>query len=471
MSKPYSIRSQLLKWLLIPMMLLVVVDSTFLYHFAGNLEQKAFDRALLDTANDIAQFVKESSAKRLVGLDNDTKEMLLSDSSDMMFYAVTDINGSVFLGEPGISNKTNIRTKPFSDASSFYFSEFKQQRIRVASWPTTIRVDGKEMQVEILVAETLNKRKQLSKQILAWILVPQLLLLLAAGLLVLVGIKRGLEPLWEVNNALATRSYRDLEPIKLTNTPREVKRLIDSANSLMNKLNQAIHSQNRFIADAAHQLRTPLAGIRAQIELADQSQNVTEIKGRIHKISTSTERLIHLVNQFLTLAKNQPEAIHQMNFEVIDLVTIVKNVTSELSANAAIKNISLLYHGAQENVMISGDKARIHDLVYNLIDNAIKYTSNDGKVSAELYAEEGEAYLIVEDNGIGIPAKDLKLVFERFYRGDQSSDFGTGLGLAIVKEIATLHNATVEVVSKSGDDVEIKSRGTKFKVNFNLVAE
>jgi signal transduction histidine kinase len=152
-------------------------------------------------------------------------------------------------------------------------------------------------------------------------------------------------------------------------------------------------------------------------------------------------------------------------------VAIVKNVNSELSANAAIKNISLMYHGAQENVMISGDKARIHDLVYNLIDNAIKYTSNDGKVSAELYAEEGEACLIVEDNGIGIPAKDLKLVFERFYRGDQSSDFGTGLGLAIVKEIATLHNATVEVVSKSGDEVELKSRGTKFKVNFNLATD
>ena len=198
---------------------------------------------------------------------------------------------------------------------------------------------------------------------------------------------------------------------------------------------------------------------------------MSEIKQRIKKISTSTERLIHLVNQFLTLAKNQPEAIHQINFEVIDLVAIVKNVNSELSANAAIKNISLMYHGAQENVMISGDKARIHDLVYNLIDNAIKYTSNDGKVSAELYAEEGEACLIVEDNGIGIPAKDLKLVFERFYRGDQSSDFGTGLGLAIVKEIATLHNATVEVVSKSGDDVELKSRGTKFKVNFNLATD
>jgi two-component system, OmpR family, sensor histidine kinase TctE len=471
MKKPYSIRSQLLKWLLIPMLALVVIDSTFLYHFAGNLEQKAFDRALLETSNDISQFIKVSNSKGLLGLDKDTKEMLLSDSSDKMFYAVKDINGRVLVGEEGIAGGRNLQSSSFPHEPSFYFSEINNQKIRVASLPSAIKVDGKNMDVEILVAETLNKRKQLSKQILAWILVPQLLLLLAAGVLVLVGIKRGLEPLWEVNNALATRSYRDLEPIKLTNTPREVKRLIDSANSLMSKLNQAIHSQNRFIADAAHQLRTPLAGIRAQIELTDQAQSLSEIKLRIKKISTSTERLIHLVNQFLTLAKNQPEAIHQINFEVIDLVAIVKNVTSELSANAAIKNISLKYHGAQENVMISGDKTRIHDLVYNLIDNAIKYTSSDGKVSAELYEEEGEACLIVEDNGMGIPAKELKLVFERFYRGDQSSDFGTGLGLAIVKEIATLHNATVEVVSKCGDDVEVKSRGTKFKVNFNLVTD
>ena len=467
MKKPYSIRSQLLKWLLIPMLALVVIDSTFLYHFAGKLEQKAFDRALLDTANDIAQFLKESSTKGLVGLDNDTKHMLLSDSTDQMFYSVKDVQGKTILGEAGIKYDENALTYATAEQPNFYFSQLSQKDIRVVSMPAMIKIEGKELDVDIQVAETLNKRRQLSKQILAWILVPQILLLLAAGVLVLVGIKRGLEPLWEVNHALATRSYRDLEPIKLTNTPREVKRLIDSANSLMAKLNQAIHSQNRFIADAAHQLRTPLAGIRAQIELADQSQNLPEIRDRIQKISTSTERLIHLVNQFLTLAKNQPEAIHQINFEVIDLVDIVKKVTVELVANASVKNISLVYQGAQENVMISGDKARVHDLVYNLLDNAIKYTSDGGKVSAELYVEEGEACLIVEDNGIGIPEKDLKQVFERFYRGNQNSDFGTGLGLAIVKEIATLHNATVEVVSKTSGN----KQGTKFRVNFNLTTD
>ncbi len=470
MMKPYSIRSQLLKWLLIPMLALVVIDSTFLYHFAGKLEQKAFDRALLDTANDIAQFLKESSTKGLVGLDVDTKHILLSDSTDQMFYSVKDVVGKTILGEAGIGYDENPVNYATAEQPNFYFSQLNQKDIRVVSMPAVIKIDGKELDVDIQVAETLNKRRQLSKQILAWILIPQILLLLAAGILVLVGIKRGLGPLWEVNDALALRSYRDLKPIKLTNTPREVKRLIDSANNLMSKLNQAIHSQNRFIADAAHQLRTPLAGIRAQIELADQAQNLPEIKNRIQKISTSTERLIHLVNQFLTLAKNQPEAIHQINFEVIDLVDIVKQVTSELTANASVKNTSLVYQGAQEKLMISGDKARVHDLVYNLIDNAIKYTSNGGKVSAELYVEEGEACLIVEDNGIGIPEKDLKLVFERFYRGNQNSDFGTGLGLAIVKEIATLHNATVEMVSKSSD-LDSKTHGTKFKVNFNLVAD
>ena len=463
MKNQYSIRSQLLKWLLVPTLALVVIDSTFLYHFAGKLEQKAFDRGLLDTANDISQFLKESSTKGLVALDDETRNMLLSDSSDKMYYSIKDIMGKNILGEAGIEYDKNALDYATPEQPNFYFSELNQIDIRVVSMPAVIKVEGKDLNVDIQVAETLNKRKQLSKQILAGILVPQLILLIAAGLLVLVGTKRGLGSLWEVNDALATRSYRDLEPIQMANVPREVKRLVDSANGLMSKLNQAIHSQNRFIADAAHQLRTPLAGIRAQIELADQAQKMPEVKARLEKISLSTERLIHLVNQLLTLAKNQPETSHQIHFEMIDLGEALKSVTNELLPNAGLKNINLVQLGTKEKIMISGERTRIHDLIYNLIDNAIRYTPTHGRVSAELYAEEGDACLIVEDNGIGIPENELNLVFDRFYRGNQNSDFGTGLGLAIVKEIATLHNATVEIESKNG-----AKSGTKFKVRFKL---
>ena len=466
MKKSYSIRSQLLKWLLIPMLALVVIDSTFLYHFAGKLEQKAFDRALQDTANDITQLLKESSIKGLAGLDNATKHMLLSDSTDQMFYSVKDVQGKTILGEAAMKYDDELANYATAEHPNFYFSQLNQLKVRVVSMPAVIKIDGKELNVDIQVAETLNKRRQLSQQILAWILIPQILLLLAAGVLVLVGIKRGLEPLWEVNNALATRSYRDLEPIKLTNTPREVKRLIDSANGLMAKLNQAIHSQNRFIADAAHQLRTPLAGIRAQIELADQAQHLPEMKDRLEKISISTERLIHLVNQLLTLAKNQPETSIQINFDEVDLVKAVKKVMAELTPNAEIKQITLVHQGVKAPVLIAGENTRIHDLVYNLVDNAIRYTPNGGRVSAEIDVEDGETCLIVEDNGVGIPEKELNLVFERFYRGAENGDFGTGLGLAIVKEIAALHNATIELESKGAD---LKLRGTKFKVWFNLL--
>lgn len=461
--KEHSIRSQLLKWLLIPTLALVVIDSTVLYHFAGNLEQKAFDRGLLDTANDIAQFLKESSPKGLVALNDATKHMLLSDSSDKMFYSVKDMQGNTLLGEASLEEEVALPAGFSINQPSFYFSEINQQEIRVVSMPTMLVVAGKTQQTKILVAETLNKRRQLSQQILAWILVPQIILLIAAGMLVLVGIKRGLSSLWEVNDALATRSYRDLEPIKLTNTPREIKRLVDSANGLMSKLDQAIHSQSRFIADAAHQLRTPLAGIRAQIELADQSQKVPEIKDRLQKISISTERLIHLVNQLLILEKNQPEASHQVHFEALDLVDVVKKVVAELTTNAEIKHIELVYLGAQESVVISGDKPRIHDLVYNLVDNAIRYTPSYGNVVTELYVDENQACLNVQDNGVGIAEDELNLVFERFYRANQNSDFGTGLGLAIVKEIAALHNASVDIESKQG-----AKGGTKFKVRFNL---
>ncbi len=459
MTKPYSISKQLLKWLLIPMLILLVLDSSALYHFANKLVREAFDRGLLSTANDIDQFLEKSSAYKLVELDRNTQKALLSDASDNVYYSVKDESGQPLIGEAGIEYKKELQDDFITAYTIYYFSEFNHQKVRVILMPAKINVADKKINVYIQVAETLNNRNRLSKQILAWILVPQLILLIAAGILLWVGVKRGLNPLWAVNDALAQRSYSDLEPIKLVNVPIEISRLVDSVNELMAKLNHAIHSQNRFIADAAHQLRTPLAGTRAQIELANQSKSIPEIKNRLYKISISTERLIHLINQLLILAKNQPEAIHQINFEAIDLVNFVKTVASEFNLGVSEKDILLTYIGTDEKITISGDKSGLHNLIYNLIDNAIRYTPYGGNVTLNVTRQGEGVCFIIEDNGMGIPEHEQTIVFERFYRGNQATDFGTGLGLAIVKEIVALHKA--KIVMESVNNV-----GTKISILF-----
>ena len=416
---------------------------------------------MLSIANDIDEFLEKFNKSKLVELDRNTQKALLSDDFDKVFYSVKDEFGHPIIGEAAIEHRKSLQKNFSTDHTTYYFSELNHQEIRVVSVPAKIKVDGKEIKVYIQVAETLNKRKRIREQILVWILLPQFILLVVAGILFWLGIKRALNPLWAVNDALAKRSYRDLEPIKLDDIPREITRLVDSVNGLMAKLNHTIHAQNRFLADAAHQLRTPLAGTRAQLELANQSQNLPDIKKRLQKISTSTERLIHLINQLLILAKNQSEAIHQINFEPIDLVSFINIVAAEFDLDKAAKNITLSFVGSGKKIIISGERSGLYNLIYNLIDNAIRYTPHGGNVSLDVSVKDKEAFLIVKDNGIGVPKNEHNLIFDRFYRGNQTTEFGTGLGLAIVKEITALHNATIAIDS----DV---SEGTKITVTFPL---
>ena len=472
MNKVYSIRSQLLKWLLLPMLLLLLLDSSVLYHYANKLMQDSLDSELISTADEIGEFLEANGKNKIIDLDENAKKDLLKNSTDKTFYNVLDASGNVLIGEAKlkpINAKHSLlsKTKP-----KFYYSELNKQKIRVVLVPAKVLIAGEELNLFIQVAETLNKRAQLRGKILGWILVPQIILIITAGLLLWVGIKKSLNPLLAIDNELAQRTAQDLKPIQLNSVPIEVSKLVSSLNGLIDKLNQAMHSQNRFIADAAHQLRTPLAGIRAQIELSNKTQKVPEIRDRLSKVSLSTERLIHLVNQLLVLAKNQPEAAHLVNFKEIDLVDFVKNIILDFESHADNKNIELSYLGLDEKIMIVGEAARLHDLIYNLIDNAIRYTPSAGKVFAGVTIEGNHACLVVQDNGVGIEESEQEDVFKRFYRGKESLEFGTGLGLAIVKEIANLHDATIKIQSYAVSEAKSSGIvGTKITVVFPSYSE
>ena len=256
-------------------------------------------------------------------------------------------------------------------------------------------------------------------------------------------------------------------PIDIKNVPLEVDRLVGSLNNLMGELDNAIKSENRFVNDAAHQLRTPLAGILAQIQLAQESKDKEEIKGRLEKISQSSKRLIHIINQLLSLSKTQPEAVHTSQFSQLDLVVLVKKTIEDLFPLADLKKIDLGFVGSSEGSFIMGDGVKLYDLIHNLIENAIKYTPNLGRVNVSVESKNNKICLIVEDTGKGIPKEDQPNVFKRFYRGDNvtqsGDDAGAGIGLTIAKEIANMHQATIEIDSRN------EKPGTRFYVYFEPI--
>jgi len=451
------------------MIFIIIIDSSFLFYQGDTLRRETFDRDLAETAKSLALIFKKSSEKKLHDIDEYSISLLLTEPHDKMFYSIRDDQGHFLFGNPDVIYKPAEDLDP-SDPEDFnvYFDNIKGESVRVVSIPVDHSINNQKKQFFIQVAETRNQREYIQQQIMYWILIPQLILLFSALILVRFAVKKGLSPILYLNEKIIARSYRDLKPIDIQNVPLEVDRLVGSLNNLMGELDSAIKSENRFVNDAAHQLRTPLAGILAQIQLAQESKDGEEIKRRLEHISQSSKRLIHIINQLLSLSKTQPEAMHASQFVELDLVVLVKKTMEDLFSLADLKKIDLGFEGSNEAAFIMGDEQKLYDLIHNLIENGIKYTPHLGKVNVSIKSKDNKICLIVEDTGKGIPKEDQPNVFKRFYRGDNvtqsGEDAGAGIGLAIAKEIANMHEATIEIDSRN------EKPGTRFYVYFDAVA-
>ena len=451
------------------MMMIIILDSTFLFYQGDTLRRETFDRDLAETAKGLGLIFKKSSEKKLHDIDEYSISLLLNEPHDKMFYSIRDDQGHFLFGNPDvIYQKADDLDPADPDDFNVYFGKIKNESVRIVSIPVEHSINKVKKQFFIQVAETRNQRTEIQRQIIFWIVIPQLILLISALILVRFAVKRGLSPILYLNEKIIARSYKDLKPIDIQNVPLEVDRLVGSLNNLMGELDNAIKSENRFVNDAAHQLRTPLAGILAQIQLAQESQDVEEIKRRLEQISQSSKRLIHIINQLLSLSKTQPEAMHASQFVELDLVVLVKKTMEDLFSLADLKKIDLGFDGSNEAAFIMGDEQKLYDLIHNLIENGIKYTPHLGKVNVSIKSKDNKICLIVEDTGKGIPKEDQPNVFKRFYRGDNvtqsGEDAGAGIGLAIAKEIANMHEATIEIDSRN------EKPGTRFYVYFDAVA-
>lgn len=461
MQKHSSLRKKLLLLLVPPLLFLILIVSTILFRFAIVEQRDAFDNALYDSAYSIYQVLQKSddSIERL-SLPKNEKQFILNDQSDVVFYNVVDSHGKLLNGEADVGLIPQLNQE--LPNPNFRDGTVRNLKVRIVSTLVSIQKNGVELPVYIQVAETLNKRQALASQVLIDIIVPQLLLVLFTVGIIWFGVERGLQPLFDLQAAVSKRSYLDLSAIDLPDVPTEVMILVNSVNTLMRQLESVLAAQNRFIADAAHQLRTPLAGAQAQLELALLESDPEQHKQLLDRVSLSMERLSHTISQLLSLARNQQDALQSTVLTPVNLNQIAQEVTTDMVPTAIKKGIDLGFESSDLDAMVLGDSKRLKELLYNLVDNALLYTPGGGKVTVNVRREAGEIVLSVEDNGPGIPKDEREKVFERFHRVMGTGQEGSGLGLAIVMEIAQLHQANVEI----SDDP--KQKGLNIQVSFSV---
>jgi len=444
-AKNNSLKSGFILRLIIPLLFFMTVEAGLSYLITWHYVDTAYDRWLLDSAWSLEQEIKVKNHKARVELPASALEMFKWDEADKTYFKIISAEQGVIAGDAFVPESFD----PKADWSQpiFFNDTIYDESVRVVSM--LIQRPDIDEKVFIHVAETLNKRRAMMRDILIADLLPQSILVLLTGFYIVTGVKRGLKPLHQLAHEIAQRSPRDLSPIAETYVFSEVRCLTDTINDLLTRLACAIAAQQRFIANAAHQLRTPLAGLKLQAERAMREDDLTAMRPALVQIQTSANRATHLITQLLVLAKAEPvEGMHRL--QAVNLAALAREVCIDWTPKALQKKMSLSFDTQAESLFLQADEVLLKELLANLLDNAINYGNEHGSIGVKVCCQPTIA-LIVEDDGCGIAETELDKVFERFYRPASSAGEGCGLGLAIIKEIADLHHAQISLTRVSAE--------------------
>jgi two-component system, OmpR family, sensor histidine kinase TctE len=447
-----SLFGEILDWMLTPLLLLWPISLALTWLVAQNIAGKPFDRALEYNVQALAKLVSVKNNQVQFNLTAPAREILRADDTDLVYYQVMGTRGEYLGGEHDLPLPPD-EDKPINGEVRLREDVIQGEDVRVAY--TWIRVDlkgagaGTSPTVLVQVAETLEKRKTLATEIVKGTMVPQFVTLPLAVLLVWLALVRGIKPLAQLEKRIRARKSDDMSPLDETAVPEEVAPLVSSINDLLSRLKVSLTTQKRFLADAAHQLKTPLAGLRMQADLAQRETDAVELKKSLKHIGQSSIRATHTVNQLLAMARAETTG-RSLAKHRLDLVHIVSEVMADSVPRALEKQIDLGYDGpapGEEATQLEGNPTLLKELVRNLLDNAINYTPEKGQVTLRLMTDRfsGVLVLLVEDSGPGIPEAERELVFQPFYRALGTNVDGSGLGLAIVLEIAKQHGATISI--------------------------
>jgi two-component system sensor histidine kinase TctE len=466
-SEQRSLFGEILDWMLAPLLLLWPTSVTVTYLIAQSIADVPFDRNLGSAVTVIADHVKENRGQVSLQLPVTAREVLRSDANDSIYYMVLGLRGEFVAGDSDLPLPPEDET-PVSNQVRFRFDQLRGNELRLGYTWVEFRRNGATYHSLVQVGETLEKRSQLANEIIRGVIVPQFFVLPIAVVLVWFGLSRGLAPLSALRARIRARKPDDLSPIDPRAAPEEISPVVVSFNELLERLAQNIQMQQRFLADAAHQMKTPLAGLRTQAELALRETDPQQLRRSLRQIATSTERATHLINQLLSLARAEHLAADPGGFEVVELGTIARSVVQESVPDAISRDVDLGFEGVERPARIVGVPMLVRELLLNLVDNSIRYTPAKGTVTVRVRLDGGSAFLEVEDTGPGIPESERQRVFDRFYRILGSNVDGSGLGLAIVREIAEQHAALLRVsFNPSSDDDAMP--GTLISVEFEAV--
>ena len=452
MNKNRSLKAEMLFRLIIPLILFVILDGILSYFVTLHYVDEAYDRWLLDSAESLIQEIKVREGKVSIDLPDAALEIFKWDDGDKTYFKITSSTNEVLAGDQSVPEPKKLKTdwsKPI-----FFNDKMYGESVRIVSMLITI--DASSTKAYIHVAETLNKRRAMMIDTLLADVIPQIILILLTSIYLLTGLTKGLKPLHLLANKIAQRSSRDLSPIPEQLVFLEVRTLTNTINELLEAHTQAIANQQRFIANAAHQLRTPLAGLKLQAERALREKDIAAMKPALQQIQNSADRMSHLTTQLLVLAKSE---LINGTYELVpvNLHQLAKHVCMEWVPKALNKGMKLAFESLDDELYVQGDEVLLRELLINLIDNAMNYSGINGNIIVKLNSNPRPC-LTVEDDGVGIPESETNKIFERFYRIPSSTGNGCGLGLAIVKEIADLHNARIQLKKsefKSGTRIDL----------------
>ena len=439
-----SLRRQLLLWLLLPQLVLWAGGGLLAYRIALSYAEKGIDQSLTQSVRALARQVKPVGSGLLIDFPRAAQDVLEQDPKDRISYMVSSPPGLFLLG-----NRTLPQPPvdmPTTDEPLLYAATVDGKPLRVVALDVSYGESEAPQTLRVQVGKSLAVQQRIAQELIADMLAP---LLAIGGLLSLAvygGIQRGLAPLTRLTAQLENRSVNALSPIGMTQAPNEVHALVQAINGLLDEVARNVNQEKRFINDAAHQLRTPLAGLISQVELAQRENGDPALGARLAKVRTGAERSAHLVHQLLTLARTETTARR----EPLDLATLAREVAREWTPRAVAAGVDLGFEG-EEHRPVQGDALQLREAMANLIDNALRYTPRGSAVTLKVEAEGERTRLLVEDNGPGLSPDDMPHVFQRFWRASEQPG-GCGLGLAIVREIAQRHggDAHAERVSPQG---------------------
>ena len=448
---PTSIRRILTGWLVWPLAVLILASAIPTYYLALNAANDAYDSALLDPVLAVANHISKDAEKITVDLPQVALDALRIDSRDRVFIQVRGPQNEIIAGNQRLP-------PPPSDIPPagfiYYDTTLGEDRLRVAA----LHVPHTLGPVVVQAAETYVKRDKIVLDILLASMFAELAIALAALWLVWHGIGRGLAPLEQLRDDIAIRSPQDLRPVLPDGKPSELVPIINAINRLLGRVKSSIDGQQRFIANAAHQLRTPLAGLKTHAELALRQPSTLELRSLLDMIAGETNRPSHMVNQLLTLARAEPEETTDLYDNPVNLHEISARAVQDWVPRALAKNVDMGFE--LQDAWTYGEPLLMRELLANLLENALAYTHDGGTITVRTEERGANAAIEVEDNGRGIPEEERERVFERFYRAKGTPGDGCGLGLAIVREIASRHHGTVEIRTPAG------GQGTLIRVEF-----